>query len=414
MSETRLDFSGNSEEAQRAIDKLVKKTAQLTEELRKMKAESRKGSDEAKQGHEQLVTTLGKAAASITSLGAIASKVYGGWSQRLDELKQKHEQLVPSLSKGLAESGRLDKAGDVQQWSAGLLGKGITREHSQQAFEGVARAGELDFSDQLAVAAEAAKFGKTKMDVGAFGGMMAELKKIAPEMTPDDLADTALSLKKQLGDKASVIGSDAFQRQMAGLKEAGITGKDAITYAGLAMGADEKGNALELLTKKGLSFEDRKDKKRIFNAQDFANMGGILEMDRQTNFGSQQLAATPGAMLAENAVNLLKDKAALKDGPAQSTLAKVQSAVQEGVEAKPGASNRVQAALDPILRTVDWGMRAAGMESAGSQAQSLAASAVSAGRLDANTAAALLAELKEQTNLMKQNAGRVNVDAHTE
>ena len=47
MAEARLDVGGSTEEAQRAIDKLTKRVASLTDQMRKMRDQSVKGAQEA-------------------------------------------------------------------------------------------------------------------------------------------------------------------------------------------------------------------------------------------------------------------------------------------------------------------------------------------------------------------------------
>ena len=69
-----------------------------------------------------------------------------------------------------------------------------------------------------------------------------------------------------------------------------------------------------------------------------------------------------------------------------------------------------------ISRRVDAALRFLGVETAESQAQSLAAAGVRAGQLTQAEADDLLKELRKQTQIMEKDSRppRVNVDAHTE
>jgi methyl-accepting chemotaxis protein len=188
MTETRLDVSGSTEEAQRSIDKLVKKTAQLTEQLRTMKETSKQGAKVATEAHEGLAVSIGKAAAKVTSLGALVGTAYGDWARRLDDIAKRHDELATKMSKGLGESGTMERAAPTKDWLSKMNKEGVTKDHALSALEQVSKAGDLSPERQLELAGEAGKFGKTGADVGKLGRLAAEIDKASGgQMSSNDV-----------------------------------------------------------------------------------------------------------------------------------------------------------------------------------------------------------------------------------
>lgn len=75
MAEAKLEISGNTDQAQKELDKLVNKVAGLTEKMRQMKEGSKAAAKESTNSFDGMAMSVGRMAAGFVSVGAAAAAV---------------------------------------------------------------------------------------------------------------------------------------------------------------------------------------------------------------------------------------------------------------------------------------------------------------------------------------------------
>jgi hypothetical protein len=118
MAETKLDFTGDTRNAQREYEKLIKKNAQLREEVRKLGTDSKKQSDSWNTGMDRMNQQNDKFAAGLKRIadqmkriqegqfgafknmaGGAGGGLGGGWSSGLVKLKEQTDGYTAGLNK---------------------------------------------------------------------------------------------------------------------------------------------------------------------------------------------------------------------------------------------------------------------------------------------------------------------------
>jgi hypothetical protein len=118
MAETKLEFTGDTAQAQREYDKLVKKNAQLREEVRKTGEQSKKTTDAWSIGMDRMVQQTDKWSHGVAKLneqlkrlregqfgafkniaGTTGGGMGGGWGSGLVKLKEQTDGYAAGLNK---------------------------------------------------------------------------------------------------------------------------------------------------------------------------------------------------------------------------------------------------------------------------------------------------------------------------
>ena len=201
MAEAKLDIAGNTDEAQRAIDKLTRKTAQLTEQLRTMKQESAKAATSSKQDLSVQLGGLERVGSSLLTVSALvgaATQVYGQWRTDTDKLVDSHRKLVAELVKASTLSGAA--GGRLSEFVKGI--KGATPQQGLEAFLGVSAAATgLSLERKESLARELAPQGATGLDLKEASSIVGDFAEILKDKKPGDVVDVALKAQQIAGDK---------------------------------------------------------------------------------------------------------------------------------------------------------------------------------------------------------------------
>ena len=245
MSDATLNVVGTTEEAQRAIDKLTRKVAQLTEQLRAMKQESAKAGAVSKQDlGEQLggLEKIGSSLLTVSALVGAATKVYGQWRADTDKLVDSHRKLVAELVKAATLTGT--PGGQVSEAVKGL--KGATAQQGIEAFLGISAAATgLSFERKKALTQELAPQGATGLDLKEASSIVGDFAEILKEKKPGDVVDIALKAQQIAGDKRGELSGESFNRLVKQLQQTGLTGEEAISTGLVSLTSDQNAKTIQ-------------------------------------------------------------------------------------------------------------------------------------------------------------------------
>ncbi len=234
MSEAKLDITGSTEVAQKEVDKLTKKVAGLTEQMRQMKNQSKENHDETHGWLQEQVHDIGKMALSYLAVEKGVEKVidfYKEWQEELHKTGEAHEKFTSSLVRELTRAGDLANATKIEHFLSNI--PGVTREQGLAAFAGVRGAvpfESLERREQLTKAATgmAPAFGQDSAAMQEFAGGVGHVAKMAPGKDAGDVADITAKLQSVMGSDFSELGSDKMQRGIESLISAGMSPEDAL------------------------------------------------------------------------------------------------------------------------------------------------------------------------------------------
>src|SRR5688572_144841 len=122
MATATLDFTGDSKQAQKAVDELTKKVAKLTETNRVMREQSAKGTNDAVGGWKRELGAISQAAAGYIGVGAAIGVVASAHRNLQAELKRSgeaHVKFIKDQLAGAVQSGNLLNLPKIEAFTKG-------------------------------------------------------------------------------------------------------------------------------------------------------------------------------------------------------------------------------------------------------------------------------------------------------
>lgn len=236
MAESKLTFTADDKDVQKAYDNMVKATAKIKEELRKLKEESKKGAQEAKSGSDSQLASLGRAAAGFATVGSAVAMVrseYASWRSEVDKLAQSHKELQKSIVSELAKSGDLKYAPKLEKAFGNVYGSTVAQ--VRQSFAGVsAEAVTMSPAQRMAIASEVSRHAATGVDLGDLGRTAGQIADLMPGASAGDILDVTTAMRDKAGGDLSKMGGDSAMRAMKQLMASGAVSKEKALGYGLA------------------------------------------------------------------------------------------------------------------------------------------------------------------------------------
>lgn len=213
----RTKFSSDDRDVQKALDRMVQKTEQLTDKNRQLAQQSRQASDETTsmfdQGTQGAITMLGGLFSVQTAIQQV-TQATEQWRQEMEQLGQESRRTSDNLVEVLAGTGDLAQLPQVQATLRGL--QGVTETEATQLFGAVSGAAPtVDQQRRLEVTAQAARAGLAGVDLEQFGTIAGGLARIDETRTAEDVADLAFALQ---ADAGSEVGKIANRRTLAAVQ----------------------------------------------------------------------------------------------------------------------------------------------------------------------------------------------------
>lgn len=333
MADVKWELDSDIKKVEANNAKLIRDNAKLKDSLRQVKEESTRAGDTMKQKADAVTRSLQATRVQTGSVqhgfGLIASGVTGIIAPLLtvqaaiSTARQFTAEWVKDTEKLLALRRDLQKETLGAAIPAGVSGPDIERFLQREtpatskqmlaAFAGLTEAAPtLDRQRQFDVAEQIARQGVRGADVRGLGGVAGEIASRI-QRDPGDIADLTVKVQSLLGEKAKMVGSDAWQRGMASLiRDKGMSAEDALATAVVGLQADQKGNILDRFAKGG---KEAKAALKVLPQAEIENVRKQLDAAMRDDFAEQQLVnlQTFGAgreALAQQRLERIRDKAA--------------------------------------------------------------------------------------------------------
>jgi hypothetical protein len=474
MSEARLDVTGSTAEAQRALDKLTKAMASTREEVRRLKEQSRQGAQDSTSAWQKELGVVGSVLAKYVSAGVAVGALAGEYQKLKGDLNaaaDAHRRLMGQLAGQGFQSGKPEFADQMKKFAESGPG---TREQMFAALRGAQR--EMPVADIAAQMGIAKQVGRLSPVMNAeqlekFSGLAGMTTDLFTKDSAADVVDAAQIFMERAGGDIDKVASDKFQGAMKRLQKAGMSPERAAGFGLAALDVNLKPSELDKLSELAVASSDElkpaslggKTKAERDHARAMLQLSKMSGLERigalQSN---QQLArdvmgdaalklstlspelitqgeaamkgrlsrdiiggrlaaeartATGAEAFAEHDVLTQEDAALAAMGPAAASAERARRLIRANVKNR-GLGARIGAELDIGL----GGLReAAGRSDAG---QFMVGEAEYRGYLSKGQAESyrrqeeLIAEnnrlISEQNRLMKSSGRGVNVDTHTE
>ncbi len=461
MAEAKLDIAGNTDEAQKAVDKLTKKVAELSEAMRTMKGQAKEQHHESHGWMQEQVLDIGRMAIGYLTVEKGIEKVielYQDWQEELHKTGEAHEQFTSGLMRELAKAGDLANATHIEHFLGNI--KGVTRQQGLAAFAGVRGAipfESLERREQLTKAATgmAPIFGKDYGAMQEFGTGVGAVAKLTPGKDAGDVADITAKLQSVMGDDFGEIGGDKMQRGIDSLIKAGMSPEDAFGVVVTAKRNSSKKGTVDKIfnlmeaTKKELrpspgdTSEEAKAKRKLMNSSGMdrwkmlisdpsmasafgegasewrrlsphltGDLGGEFRAAQADDFSviSNQLkgSALGKEFIGSQGLLSQKEEFEKKYGSEQALLEKANQSALSGSRLDGFAAR----AFEGFSQSLNYSGRAIGVDNAQSQLFLQTHNQY----VDPTIKDEIVAYLKEQTEMMRaeKSAKPRNLDAHTE
>lgn len=237
MAEAKLDLvDGGGGSAQKAVDGLTKKVADLTEKIRTMNKEGTKGAKESLDGLKNQIRSLEQTATAYVGVGAAVGIVTTAYSAMMTEMKAAGDLHKKTTAQMMADAVRAGNVFNLPKIEAFSKSGGGTPEQLLAAFRGVQKeAPTSGIAAQLALAKQVGRlspaFGPSELE--GFGALTGQVADIFPADAPADQVDAGLLFMQRAGGDISKFGGDKFQAAIKSLRAAGLSPESAGGY-GLA------------------------------------------------------------------------------------------------------------------------------------------------------------------------------------
>ena len=292
------DDSDHIRALQRAQADVVKLTAKYNTLAQQMK--SGHGQFKRAQSEQQTtlsagISSLGRFAAGFLSVGAavgVVRQAYSEWSADIQRLGQEHTKLISEVARGLTETGDLAQAGRLGDAFRSV--PGATRAQAFAAFRAAREAlpgpEGLLRSEQIARAAAPLS---PITDEAALARLAAQLGKVAPGRSGEQLTALALAATQASGGRAQELGDPATQRAVALLTRRGQSVEEGLALAIGGLNKNVQPRALEALAAGGKLSRAQGAKLGLIDQGQVAEIAGRLTAAGRPGFigGELQRAA---------------------------------------------------------------------------------------------------------------------------
>lgn len=243
--DVKYRFMADAAAAERAIAGLEKKYDDLTNKVRTLSRESKRGARDDADMLGRVAGTLGDLAGRYGTVAAavgVVTSAYGEWRREIDAATEAQDRFGRKLTENLTLSGDLLRGKQIQ----GMLQNmpGVTQEVAASAFFGV-RGGApgLDLGRAQEVATQVAGtqgfiFRDNPQQLGAFGELAGKLAELAPGKSAQDITDLAASVSGAAGRNIGSLTSQGSIKAIGTLMSGGKSVEEslALMVRGLDVG----------------------------------------------------------------------------------------------------------------------------------------------------------------------------------
>jgi hypothetical protein len=228
----KLEWLGNSEHAQKALDALVKKNDELTDAVKRAGKHAREDSEGLKGYFNEQIGTVGSLITQYATLEKaidLVGEAYEGWRDRMREAAEAAKALYDAQVPGLATQGFLGRAGEDD----GLLQSNplATRQQMQQIASEAGGAG-ISFEQRSRITQEAGRASPILDDQGRRSLARRTRSLVRSGMSEHDAAEVAFQAGIETdADKTDELFGDVAEDTRHMLGEAGLSPTESMAVS---------------------------------------------------------------------------------------------------------------------------------------------------------------------------------------